>query len=100
MPTDALWGAQTQRSIGNFPIAQDINKMPIEIIRAFSYLKKGAALANLDAGVISADKVGWISAVCDEIQSGALDHCFPLVGNSRFTLPPFMLFNLSYGVFF
>ena len=53
VPINALWGAQTQRSIENFKIAQDINKMPKEIIKAFAYLKKAAALTNLDAGVLS-----------------------------------------------
>jgi fumarate hydratase class II len=55
VPADAYWGAQTQRSIENFKIAQDINKMPIEIIRAFAYLKKAAALTNFDAGVLPKD---------------------------------------------
>ena len=53
VPIDAYYGAQTQRSVENFAIAQDINKMPKEIIRAFAYLKKAAALTNLDAGVLS-----------------------------------------------
>jgi fumarate hydratase class II len=44
VPADVYWGAQTQRSIENFKIAQDINKMPKEIIKAFAYLKKAAAL--------------------------------------------------------
>ena len=52
VPANVYWGAQTQRSIENFKIAQDINKMPREIIRAFAYLKKAAALTNLDAGVL------------------------------------------------
>jgi fumarate hydratase class II len=52
VPSDVYWGAQTQRSIDNFKIAQDINKMPKEIIKAFAYLKKAAALTNLDAGVL------------------------------------------------
>jgi fumarate hydratase class II len=51
----------------NFPIAQDINKMPKEIIRAFAILKKAAALANVDAGVLSRDKAIMIGTVCDEI---------------------------------
>ena len=52
VPANVYWGAQTQRSIENFKIAQDINKMPVEIIRAFAILKKAAALTNLDAGVL------------------------------------------------
>ncbi|HZH64946.1 MAG TPA: class II fumarate hydratase, partial [Flavisolibacter sp.] len=53
VPVDALYGAQTQRSIDNFKIAQDINRMPKEIIRAFAYLKKAAALTNMEAGVLT-----------------------------------------------
>ncbi len=49
VPASSYYGAQTQRSVDNFRIAQDTNKMPIEIIRAFAYLKKAAALTNLDA---------------------------------------------------
>ncbi|QEC51783.1 class II fumarate hydratase [Anseongella ginsenosidimutans] len=79
VPADKYWGAQTQRSIGNFKIAQDINKMPREIIRAFAYLKKAAALTNLDAGVLSTEKCELIARVCDEILDGKLDDEFPLV---------------------
>ncbi len=79
VPADVYWGAQTQRSIENFKIAQDINKMPKEIIRAFAYLKKAAALTNLDADVLPKDKCDWIAKVCDEILEGKLDDQFPLV---------------------
>ena len=79
VPIDAYYGAQTQRSVENFPIAQDINKMPKEIIRAFAYLKKAAALTNLEAGVLSKEKADLISKVADEILSGSLDAYFPLV---------------------
>ena len=79
VPEDAYYGAQTQRSIDNFRIAQDINRMPREIIRAFAYLKKAAAMANLDAGVLSKDKCELIGKVCDEILAGKLDDYFPLV---------------------
>jgi fumarate hydratase class II len=79
VPADALYGAQTQRSIENFKIAQDINKMPKEIIRAFAYLKKAAALTNLDAGVLAKEKADLIARVCDEILDGKLDEYFPLV---------------------
>ncbi|MEY8611823.1 class II fumarate hydratase [Parabacteroides segnis] len=79
VPADAYYGAQTQRSIENFEIAQDINRMPKEIIYAFAYLKKGAALANKDAGVLSAEKCDLIVRVCDEILAGHLDEAFPLV---------------------
>lgn len=79
VPIDALYGAQTQRSVENFSIAQDINKMPREIIRAFAYLKKAAALTNLEAGVLSPEKADLIGQVCDEIIEGKLDAYFPLV---------------------
>lgn len=79
VPADAYFGAQTQRSIDNFKIAQDINRMPKEIIHAFAYLKKAAAITNLEAGVLSKDKSVLISRVCDEILKGKLDDSFPLV---------------------
>jgi fumarate hydratase class II len=79
VPVDAYYGAQTQRSIDNFKIAQDINKMPIEIIRAFAYLKKAAALTNLEAAVLPKEKSDLIGKVCDEILEGKLDAFFPLV---------------------
>ena len=79
VPINALWGAQTQRSIENFKIAQDINRMPKEIIKAFAYLKKAAALTNMDAGVLSQEKSDLIGQVCDEILEGKLDEYFPLV---------------------
>jgi fumarate hydratase class II len=79
VPVDAYYGAQTQRSIDNFRIAQDINKMPKEIIQAFAYLKKAAALTNLDAGVLTQEKANLIATACDEILAGKLDDQFPLV---------------------
>ncbi|WP_293713762.1 class II fumarate hydratase [uncultured Parabacteroides sp.] len=79
VPIDAYYGAQTQRSVENFRIAQDINRMPKEIIRAFAYLKMGAALANKDAGVLSPEKCDLIVRVCDEILDGKLEDSFPLV---------------------
>jgi fumarate hydratase, class II len=79
VPIDAYFGAQTQRSIDNFQIATEINKMPKEIIKAFAFLKKAAALTNKDAGVLAADKSDLIGKVCDEILTGNLDNYFPLV---------------------
>ncbi|MFN4961538.1 MAG: class II fumarate hydratase [Bacteroidota bacterium] len=79
VPLDAYYGAQTQRSIENFKIAQDINRMPKEIIRAFAHLKKAAALTNMDAGVLPKNKAVLIGKVCDEILQGKLDAYFPLV---------------------
>jgi len=79
VPVDAYYGAQTQRSIDNFKIAQDINRMPKEIIGAFAYLKKAAAITNFEAGVLPAEKSELIGKVCDEILNRKLDDSFPLV---------------------
>jgi fumarate hydratase class II len=79
VPSGVYWGAQTQRSIENFKIAADINRMPKEIIAAFAYLKKAAALTNFDAGVLPADKCELIGQVCDEILTGTHSDQFPLV---------------------
>ncbi|MFZ1259743.1 MAG: class II fumarate hydratase, partial [Chitinophagaceae bacterium] len=79
VPVDAYYGAQTQRSIDNFNIARDINKMPKEIIRAFAYLKKAAALTNVEAGVLPKNKSILIGKVCDEILKDKLNDYFPLV---------------------
>jgi fumarate hydratase class II len=79
VPANVYWGAQTQRSIENFKIAQDINRMPREIIRAFAYLKHAAALTNMDAGILPAEKADLIGKVCQEILDGKLDDQFPLV---------------------
>ncbi len=79
VPATAYYGAQTQRSVENFKIAEDINKMPREIIKAFAYLKKAAAITNLDAGILSKEKCDLITRACDEILAGKLDSEFPLV---------------------
>lgn len=79
VPINAYYGAQTQRSIDNFKIAQDINRMPKEIISAFAYLKKAAAITNFEAGVLSKKKCTLIGKVCDEILKGTLNDYFPLV---------------------
>lgn len=79
VPIDAYYGAQTQRSIENFKIARETNRMPIEIIRAFAYLKKAAAITNYEAGVLPKKKSLLIGKVCDEILEGKLDQYFPLV---------------------
>jgi fumarate hydratase class II len=78
VPADKYWGAQTQRSIGNFKIGEPAS-MPREIIVAFGYLKKAAAHANFDLGVLSAEKKEMISKVCNEIIEGKLFDQFPLV---------------------
>ena len=79
VPVDAYFGAQTQRSIDNFRIAQDINRMPKEIIRAFAFLKKAAAITNMEAGILPKEKCELIGLVCDEILEGKLADAFPLV---------------------
>lgn len=78
VPADKYWGAQTERSRNNFKIGPAAS-MPIEIVHAFAYLKKAAAHANCDLGVLSAEKRDQISEVCDEILTGKLDDQFPLV---------------------
>lgn len=79
VPADAYFGAQTERSVENFKIARDINRMPKEIIHAFAYLKKAAAVTNFEAGVLSKEKMQLISRVAAEILEGKLDDQFPLV---------------------
>ena len=79
VPADVYYGPQTQRSVNNFKIATDISRMPKEVIEAFAYLKKGAALANKDAGVLSPEKCELIGKVCDEILAGKLNDSFPLI---------------------
>jgi|UniRef100_A0A7C3HCA1 fumarate hydratase class II len=73
------WGAQTQRSLQNFPIGQERFKMPRSIIRAMGILKKGAALANADLGELPREKVDLIVRAADEVIAGKLDDHFPLV---------------------
>jgi fumarate hydratase, class II len=77
VPADKYWGAQTQRSKENFTIGGHL--MPLEIIRAFAILKKAAAHANMELGVLSKEKTDIISKVADEILAGKLDDQFPLV---------------------
>ncbi len=78
VPADKYWGAQTERSRNNFKIGPSAS-MPIEIVHAFAYLKKAAAHANSQLGVLPEDKRDLISAACDEIIAGKLDDQFPLV---------------------
>lgn len=76
VPADRYWGAQTQRSLENFRISTE--KIPMEVIRAFAYLKKASALVNHDLGKLDAPRTDAVCAVCDEILSGQLDDHFPL----------------------
>ena len=78
VPADKYWGAQTERSRNNFRIGPEAS-MPREIIYAFAYLKKAAALANHELGVLDQAKRDLIAKVCDEILAGKLDGEFPLV---------------------
>lgn len=78
VPINRLWGAQTERSLENFKIGPEAS-MPKPIIRAFAILKKAAAYANYDLGVLPIEKRDAISAVCDEILEGKLYDEFPLV---------------------
>ena len=78
VPAEKYWGAQTERSRNNFKIGPEAS-MPKEIIYAFAYLKKAAAHANMDLGVLSKEKCSLIETVCDEILAGKLDAEFPLV---------------------
>lgn len=77
VPARKYWGAQTQRSKDNFKIGPDY--MPAEIIEAFGYLKKAAAITNYEAGILPEEKRDAITQVCDEIIAGKLDDQFPLV---------------------
>src|SRR5688572_8021265 len=77
VPAEKYWGAQTQRSRNNFKIGGHL--MPLEVIQAFAILKKAAAQANNESGVLSKEKSDAIGQVCDEILEGKLDDQFPLV---------------------
>ena len=77
VPADKLWGAQTQRSYENFPIGTE--KMPMDVIRAFAMLKKGAALANRRLNNLEPEKAEAIAQAADEILDGKWDAHFPLV---------------------
>ena len=81
VPADKYWGAQTQRSVENFPIGVGLETMPREITHAFGCLKKAAAMANyaLRPEKMTAEKLDYISRACDEVISGSLNDHFPLV---------------------
>jgi fumarate hydratase, class II len=78
VPVDKYWGAQTQRSVIHFPIGPPAS-MPSEIIEAFGYLKKAAAITNNKFGLLPDEKMVLIIRVCDEIIDRKLDDHFPLV---------------------
>ncbi len=79
VPADRYWGAQTQRSIRHFSIGwPQADRMPVEIVRAMGILKKAAALANMDEGLLDPEVGRLIVATADEVIDGALDDHFPL----------------------
>lgn len=76
VPADKIWGAQTQRSLENFPIGTE--KIPPEFVTVFAYQKKASALVNEELGVLDAERAGAIAAACDDILAGTLEGNFPL----------------------
>ena len=76
VPSDKYYGAQTMRSIHHFSIGNE--HMPIEVIHAFGYLKKAAAMVNTELGLLDADKRDLIIKAADEVIAGKLDEHFPL----------------------
>lgn len=78
VPAENYWGAQTERSRNNFKIGHE-SSMPLEVIHAFAQLKKAAAIANFECGILSEEKTKLIARVCDEILANKLDGNFPLV---------------------
>lgn len=76
VPADKLWAAQTQRSLENFKIGTE--KMPVELIQSFAYLKKSLALVNNDLGKLDNAKKDAIVKACDEIIVGKHNDEFPL----------------------
>eukprot|EP00928_Gymnodinium_smaydae_P034749 TRINITY_DN2455_c0_g1_i1.p1 TRINITY_DN2455_c0_g1~~TRINITY_DN2455_c0_g1_i1.p1 ORF type:complete len:577 (+),score=63.58 TRINITY_DN2455_c0_g1_i1:42-1772(+) len=79
VPVDKMWGAQTQRSLQNFPIGDSADRMPLAVIHAFGVLKKCCVQYNLDAGLIKADLTPEMLKACDEVANGVWDAHFPLV---------------------
>src|SRR5215204_7233186 len=78
VPADSYWGAQTERSIGNFPFGPR-EQMPAEIVHALGYVKQAAARVNARAGLLDADVAEAIQQAAGEVARGDLDGQFPLV---------------------
>jgi fumarate hydratase class II len=78
VPSNVLWGAQTERSRNNFKIGP-IASMPLEIVYAFAHLKRAAAITNCESGILSTETRDLISTACAEILAGDHDDQFPLV---------------------
>ena len=77
VPADRYWGAQTQRSLENFPIGE--TKMPVELVHALALVKRAAARVHRAAGRLDAKVAGAIEQAAEEVSSGTLDDHFPLV---------------------
>ena len=78
VPGDSYWGAQTERSIANFPFGER-ERMPLEIVRALGFVKQAAARVNARLGLIEADMAEAIQQAAGEVARGDLDGQFPLV---------------------
>ncbi len=78
VPSDSYWGAQTERSIGNFPFGER-ERMPLEIVHALGYVKQAAARVNARLGLLNADVAEAIQQAAGEVARGDLDEQFPLV---------------------
>ena len=88
VPENVYWGPQTERSRQNFKIGTT-NPMPIEIIYGYAHLKKSAAMANHELGILEKNKKELIVEICDEILEGKLDDHFPLLfGRLALVLKP------------
>uniref|UniRef100_A0A7S0ZJW3 fumarate hydratase n=1 Tax=Timspurckia oligopyrenoides TaxID=708627 RepID=A0A7S0ZJW3_9RHOD len=79
VPSDRYWGAQTQRSLENFDICRNTDRMPLPIVHAFGQLKKAVAIVNCNNGDLDSKLSQAISSAADEVISGKLDDHFPLV---------------------
>ncbi|MEM8659188.1 MAG: lyase family protein, partial [Pseudomonadota bacterium] len=77
VPSDKYWGAQTQRSLKNFPIGWE--RQPVAIVRALGVIKQACAQANVDLGKLDPDLGGAMQAAASEVVAGKLDDHFPLV---------------------
>ena len=77
VPAEALWGAQTQRSLQNFKISSE--RMPVALIHALAKVKRAAAKVNHDLGLLNAASTAAIIEAADEVIAGHFDDQFPLV---------------------
>ena len=77
VPSERLWGAQTQRSLQNFRISGE--RMPLQLIYALAQVKRACAKVNLDLGMLPREKAEAIISAADEVTAGVHDAEFPLV---------------------